>query len=260
MSDVSVPRLIAAFAAAFLAGGINSVAGGGTLISFPVLVALGLPPVMANATNTVGIWPGSFGSIWGFRKEITRLDRRLFWFLPPALVGSLIGAWLLRILPSQVFDSAVPWLILFATFLFAMQGALQTRLGGASGGGGWVGGRLPLALFLQFCVAVYGGYFGAGISIMALSILGLLGMSDLLEMSATTSLLSFVINGAAGICFVSAGLVHWPYALSMTVGALLGGYGATGIARKIGKTALRRFVVCAGVVLSAALFVRTLRG
>jgi len=257
MTDVSIPSLIAAFIAAFLAGGINSVAGGGTLISFPVLVALGLPPVMANATNTVGIWPGSFGSIWGFRKEITRLDKRLFWFLGPALLGSLIGAWLLRVLPAQVFDRAVPWLILFATFLFAMQSTLQKRLGALSVAEGTSGGRLILALFLQFCVAVYGGYFGAGISIMALSILGFLGMTDLLERSATTSLLSFVINGAAGICFVSAGLVHWPYAMSMTLGALLGGYGATGIARKIGKTALRRFVVCAGLILSAALFVRT---
>jgi uncharacterized membrane protein YfcA len=258
LNEVPASGLLAAFGGAFLAGAINSVAGGGTLISFPVLLALGLPPVIANATNTMGIWPGSFGSIWGFRREISALDRRLFWFLVPALVGSLTGAWLLRISPPQVFEKVVPWMLLFATFLFSIQSTVQKRFGSVEAAARLDRSWLFAALVLQFGVAVYGGYFGAGMSIMALSILGLLGMTDLLEMSATTSLLGFVINGAAAACFALAGLIHWPCALSMTLGALAGGYGAVGIARRIGKMALRRFVICVGVLLSTVLLVRTL--
>ncbi len=259
MSDDSLTSPLIAFAAAFMAGAINSVAGGGTLISFPALLALGLPPVIANATNTVGIWPGSFGSMWGFRRELRAMDRRLLWFLIPAFLGSLAGAWLLRVLPPHLFERAVPWLLLFATGLFAVQGTVQKLVGTNSEsvrmGRYW----LSAALLLQFGVAVYGGYFGAGMSIMALSILGLLGMSDMFQMTAVTSLLGFVINGTAGVCFVFAGLVHWPCALSMTVGSLAGGYGAAGLARKIGRAALKKFVLCVGLVLSLTLFLKALR-
>ena len=259
MSDISVPSLFAAFAAAFLAGAVNSVAGGGTLISFPVLLALGLPPVVANATNTVGIWPGAFGSMWGFRKEIARLDRRIFWLLLPALVGGWAGAMLLRSSSTAVFERVAPWLVLFATFLFMIQASLQKHLQTTTPARrlGWK--WLLVGILIQLGIAVYGGYFGAGISIMALSVLGLLGMTDMLEMSATTSLLSFTINGVAGVLFVATGLVHWPIALAMAVGALAGGYGATGVARRIGKLVVRRFVICVGATISAVLFVRLLR-
>lgn len=259
MSDVSFSTCVYAFVAAFLAGAINSVAGGGTLVSFPVLLALGLPPVVANATNTVGIWPGAFGSVWGFRREMGRLDRRVFWLVLPSLVGGFAGAMLLKSTSSSAFEKVAPWLILFATFLFTIQASVQKyfqsslRLG--QRGSSW----LVAAVLAQLCVAVYGGYFGAGMSIMSLSVLGLLGMTEMLEMSATTSLLSFVINGIAGALFVVSGLVHWPIAAAMALGALSGGYGATGIARRIGKVAVRRFVICVGITISATLFLRLLR-
>jgi len=256
MPIVDVPHLLGAFGAAFLAGAINSVAGGGTMISFPVLMALGLPPVMANATNTVGIWPGSLGSIWGFRKELARVNRRMFWLVLPALLGGLAGAVLLRSTPPGVFEKMVPWLIFFATLLFIVQAQVQRRLKSVEAarhaGAKW----LVIAIMVQLCVAIYGGYFGAGMSIMALSVLGLLGMTDILEMSATTSLLSCAINGAAGIVFAVAGLVAWPYALAMTTGSLVGGYGAAGVARKIGKVAVRRFVIGVGLTITAVMFVR----
>jgi len=249
-------HLLGAFGAAFLAGAINSVAGGGTMISFPALVALGLPPVIANATNTVGIWPGSLGSIWGFRQELRRVNRRMFWLLLPALVGGLGGALLLRSTPPGVFEKMVPWLILFATLLFIVQAQVQQRLKSVEAarhaGTKW----LAIALAVQLGVAIYGGYFGAGMSIMALAVLGLLGMTDIFEMSATTSLLACAINGAAGVIFACAGLVAWPYALAMTTGALAGGYGAAGVARKIGKVAVRRFVICVGLTITAVMFVR----
>ncbi len=259
MFEVSPTSLSLAFGAAFIASGLNSVAGGGTMISFPVLIGLGLPPVIANATNTVGIWLGAFGSIWGFRREIAGLERNYFWFLLPAFLGSIVGAWLLRALPGHVFEKAVPWLVLFATCLFAVQSAVQKRVGSHDSSVRSSRRYLGVALVLQFAVAVYGGYFGAGMSIMSLSVLGLLGMTNVLEMSATTSLLAFVINGIAGLCFIWAGLVHWPCVLCMALGALAGGYGGAGLARKIGKVALRRFVVCVGAVFCIVLFARAFR-
>jgi len=256
MIIVDLPHLLGAFGAALLAGAINSVAGGGTMISFPILMALGLPPVVANATNTVGIWPGSLGSIWGFRTELGRVNRRMFWLLLPALFGGLAGAVLLRSTPAGVFEKLVPWLILVATLLFIVQAQVQRRLKSVEAarhaGPKW----LAIAIAVQLCVAIYGGYFGAGMSIMALSVLGLLGMTDILEMSATTSLLACAINGAAGIVFAIAGLVAWPYALAMTTGALVGGYGAAGVARKIGKVAVRRFVIGVGLTITVVMFVR----
>jgi uncharacterized membrane protein YfcA len=259
MHPVDPLRLGVAFLAAFLAGAINSVAGGGTMISFPVLVALGLPSVVANATNTVGIWPGTVGSIWGFRKELKALNRRLLWLLVPAASGGLLGAWLLRHTATSTFDKLVPVLLFFATAMFMIQGPVQRYLksveAAQTAGTRW----LAVALLAQLAVAIYGGYFGAGMSIMNLSILGLLGMTDILEMNAMTSLVSFVINGVAGVLFAVDGLVEWHFVAAMVVGALAGGYGAVGAARRIGKPAIRKFVIGVGLFLALAMAVRVLR-
>lgn len=256
---VSLPQLAGAFGAAFFAGAINSVAGGGTLISFPILVALGLPPIVANATNTVGIWPGSLGSMWGFREELGRVNRRMFWLLVPALIGGLAGALLLRCTPPGVFSALVPWLILFATVLFMIQGPVQRRLKSVEAaehaGAKW----MVTAVIAELAVAIYGGYFGAGMSIMSLSVLGLIGMTDILEMSVMTSTLACAINGIAGILFAIAGLIDWPIALAMTTGALIGGYGAAGIAKKIGKVAVRRFVIIVGLTIAVIMLVKLWR-
>lgn len=253
---IDLAHLSGAFGAAFLAGAINSVAGGGTMISFPVLVALGLPPVIANATNTIGIWPGSLGSMWGFRAELRRVNRRMFWLLIPALVGGITGAVLLRKTPPGVFDKLVPWLILFGTLLFIIQAPVQKALKSVQAaehaGTGW----MTCAIFAQLAVSIYGGYFGAGMSIMMLSVLGLIGMTDILEMASMTSLLACATNGIAGVLFAATGLVNWPFVAAMVAGALLGGYGAAGVARKIGKVAVRRFVISMGVVITLAMFVK----
>lgn len=246
-------HLLFAFAAAFVAGAINSVAGGGTMISFPVLIALGLSPVMANATSTVGIWPGSLGSIWGFRKELAKVNRRLLWLLLPAGVGGAAGALLLRHTSAHTFEKLVPVLLLFATVLFMIQGPVQRRLrsreAAEAAGTAW----MATALGAQLLVGGYGGYFGAGMSIMNLSILGILGMTDILEMNAMTSLMGCAVNGIAGALFIAGGLVAWPYALAMTTGSLIGGYGAAGAARRIGKVAVRRFVIAVGLTLAVVM-------
>jgi uncharacterized membrane protein YfcA len=260
MGTVDVLHLLGAFFAAFLAGAINSVAGGGTMISFPILMALGLPPVVANATNTAGIWPGSIGSIWGFRRELARVPAVMRWLLIPALLGGALGAMLLRLTPAKTFAQIVPWLILFATVLFIVQAPIQKKLKSVEAaqhaGGRW----MSLAIAAQMVVAIYGGYFGAGMSIMMLSILGIIGMTDILEMSAMTSLLAFCINGVAGILFAVAGLVYWPYVAVMAVGSVAGGYGAAGVARRIGRTAIRRFVIAVGLTIAVVMFVRIARG
>lgn len=246
-----------AFGAAFLAAAINSVAGGGTLISFPVLVWLGLPSVIANATSTVGIWPGTVGSIWGFRRELVRADPGMRWLVLPCFAGGALGATLLRSTSSATFDHLIPFLVLFATVLFALRGAVQRWLGSRSGearrGGIW----LAAAMAVTLAVGIYGGYFGAGMSIMMLSALGALGMSDILEMNALTSLFSLCVNGVAIVLFVLAKLVYWPFVLVMAAGALVGGYGAAGVARRIGKKAVSRFVLAVGFTVTAIFFVRS---
>jgi uncharacterized membrane protein YfcA len=252
-------HLAAAFAAALLAGAVNSVAGGGTLISFPILVWLGLPSVVANATSAVGIWPGSLGSIWGFRRELSRADPRMRVLVIPSLAGGAAGALLLRATTTATFDALVPFLVLFATVLFAVRGPIRARLRRRAVGAEARGPRRRgLGILAALAVAVYGGYFGAGMSIMNLSMLGMLGMTDLLEMNALTSLLSLCVNGVAIALFAAAGLVHWPVAVAMAAGALLGGYGAAGVARRIGQRALGRFVVAVGLTVTAIFFARML--
>jgi hypothetical protein len=229
------------------------------MITFPVLIALGLPPIIANTTNTVGIWPGSAGSIWGFRREFARIPVVMRWLLIPACIGGAGGAMLLRLTPPGIFDRMVPWLILFATVLFILQAPIQKKLKSVEAANKAGSGWMAVAIFAQFAVAIYGGYFGAGMSIMMLSILGIIGMTDILEMSAMTSLLALCINGVAGLIFAQGGLVFWPYALAMAVGAVGGGYGAAGVARRIGRTAVRRFVIFVGLSIAVAMFVRLAR-
>jgi len=246
----------AACAAAFLAGAINSVAGGGTLISFPTLLWLGLPSISANATSTVAIWPGSLGSIWGFRRELAQADAKMKMLAVACLAGGGAGALLLRITPASVFDHLVPFLILFATVLFTVQAPIQAKLRERSNGPVSTEIWIPGAAMLLFLVAVYGGYFGAGSSIMMLTALSVLGMTDILKMTALTSFYSLCINGVAALIFISAGMVYWPYVLPMAAAAMIGGYGAAGIARRIGRTAVRRFVMAVGFTISAVMLVR----
>jgi uncharacterized membrane protein YfcA len=248
-------HVAAAAGAAFVAGAINSVAGGGTLISFPTLMWLGLPSVIANATNTVAIWPGSLGSLWGFRREFGRTDPVMRVFVVPSLLGGACGAILLRLTPSTTFDRIVPFLILFATILFTVQGPIQRRLRTPHPEHrttSWLAG----GMLFQFLVGVYGGYFGAGMGIMMLSALSILGMKDILEMNALTSLFALCINGVAAVLFIWTKMVAWPYVLAMMGAAVIGGYGAAGVARRIGRTAVRRFVIAVGFTIATVLLIR----
>lgn len=238
-----------AFASAFAAGAINSVAGGGTLLSFPTLIWLGLNSVSANATSTVAIWPGSLGGMWGYRKELRTADRRMLALTVPSLVGGIIGALLLRFTPPSIFDAVVPFLILFATLLFMVQETVQRVFKtGTVGLGG--------AIAFQFLVALYGGYFGAGIGILMLAALSILGLTDIHQMNGLKNFFALCINGVAAIYFMVAHMVEWPYVLVMAVGAVAGGYGGAGLARRMGRAAVRKVVVGIGFAMAVSLFVK----
>ena len=246
-----------AFAAAFAAGTINSVAGGGTLVSFPTLIWLGLSPVSANATSTVAIWPGSLGGMAGYRRELRDADPALLALTLPSIVGGLAGALLLRWTPPAIFAQLVPYLILFATILFAVQEPVQRRLRPETGHpqhrtAAWLAG----AMIFQLFVALYGGYFGAGIGILMLAALAILGLTDIHQMNGLKNFFALSINGVAAAYFIWARMVYWPDVVVMAIGAVAGGYGGAGAARRVGRTAVRRIVIAIGFGMALSLLIK----
>jgi uncharacterized membrane protein YfcA len=248
-------HFIIVFAAAFVAGAINSVAGGGTLVSFPTLVWLGVPSKLANGTNTVALWPGSLGSVWGYRREMRGLDPRVYALVVPSLLGGIAGAVLLELTPTAIFDRLIPFLILFATLLFWVQEPIQRRFNLSAmheARSHW----LSWTMLFQLAVGIYGGYFGAGIGILMLAALSLMGHSDIHQMNGVKNLLALTINGIASVYFIYVGLVVWQDALVMMAGAIVGGVGGAGIARRLGRTAVRRIVIAIGVVMAISMMFR----
>jgi uncharacterized membrane protein YfcA len=246
------------FGSAFGAGMINSVAGGGTLLSFPTLIWLGVPSVAANATSTVALWPGTVGSVWGYRRELREADRSLFALSVPSLLGGLLGAVLLTRTPTEVFDRLVPLLIFFASCLLACQEAIQRRFDlsaiHTSARSPW----LSWAMVFQAGVGLYGGYFGAGIGILMLAALSLMGHTDIHRMNAIKNVLAVCINGIAAAYFVVSGLVVWEDALVMAAGAIVGGVGGAGLARRMGRVVVRRIIIAIGFGMALALLVKAL--
>jgi uncharacterized membrane protein YfcA len=252
-------QALVAFGAAFVAGAMNSVAAGGTLLTFPTLIWLGLPSINANATSTVAIWPGTVGTIWGYRQDLRSLQPRMLALILPSVVGGILGALLLNYTPPAVFDALVPFLILFATLLFMIQEPVQRRLKishpESHKSTRWLLGAMAFQLF----VAIYGGYFGAGIGILMLAALSVLGLTDIHQMNGLKALLGASINGVAALYFILARMVYWPEFVVMVAGAIIGGYGGALIARRIGGTAVRRIVILVGLSMAAATFVKFFR-
>lgn len=248
-------RHVLAFIAASIAGAINSVAGGGTLVSFPTLVWLGIPSINANATNTLAMWPGSLGSMWGYRREMKGTDAHVWWLVLPSLAGGLLGAVLLYRTPTEVFDRLIPWLILFATCLFMAQEPLQRRFNlktDHAERSHW----LSWTMLFQFLVGLYGGYFGAGIGILMLAALSIMGHTDIHQMNGVKNVLAVCINGIAAMYFVFSGLVLWQEAIVMAIGAIAGGIAGAGLARRLGRTAVRHIVIAVGFVMALSMMFR----
>ncbi|HZH32245.1 MAG TPA: sulfite exporter TauE/SafE family protein [Pyrinomonadaceae bacterium] len=257
--NFSLLQGVALFASAFVAGMINSIAGGGTLLTFPTLIWLGLDAKEANATSTVALWPGLIGGLYGFRRELERSRPLLVRLGLASLSGGAAGAALLIWTPSQTFARLVPFLIFFATLLFMAQEPITRRLRLETAPderqrGWWTG-----AILFQFCAAVYGGYFGAGNGILMLSALGLLGISDIHRANGLKNFLALTLNSAAVIAFAASGLVSWPKALLMASGAMLGGYYGAAIARRLGRTFVRRAVILIGLTIGCLMLWRLSR-
>lgn len=240
-----------AFLGGLLAAAVNAFAGGGTLVSFPILVFAGLPALQANATNAVALWPGSLGGALGYREHLPRVRPVLLRLLAPTLAGALAGSVLLVATPASAFRAAVPWLILAATALLAFQPAVR-RWSERTGHGShpWTGASL------QFLISVYGGYFGAGMGIMMLAAMVLFMDADMNEMNAVKNWLAVVINLAAMAVFLGRGIVALAPAGAMLVGSLLGGYASARVARKVPSDRLRGVVVAYGLVMTAVFLLR----
>lgn len=255
---MSLWREVVVFAAALTAGAINSIAGGGTLISFPTLLWIGRDPIMANATNTVALWPASVAGMMGFRQELSESKRWLLFLVIPSFAGGATGAVLLIHTSSQTFSLIIPYLILGATILLAAQELITRKMRvvaiteGSHETSMWRAG----AFLFQFFVGVYGGYFGAGIGILMLAALGLIGLTDMHQMNGLKNLLALVVNGIAALYFIFSGAVIWIDVLIMAVASVMGGYFGARLARRLGRPFVRGFVVVIGLVMTLSLFLK----
>jgi uncharacterized membrane protein YfcA len=247
-------EILALVVSATAAGAINAVAGGGTLLTFPTLLLCGTPPIIANATSTLALVIGTAGSIFGFRQYIAAIKTWLIQFVPVSLAGGWLGSWLLTHTTDRFFAKLVPFLILFATVLFLAQNAFR-KLAKREASGPKTGSRsVWVAVTFQFAVAVYGGYFGAGIGILMLASLGFLGLSDIHEMNALKNALSSLINIVAAIVFTCSGLIDWTKMGIMTVGALAGYWLGAHYSQRLPQQNVRRLITGIGFAMSAVTF------
>jgi len=278
-SAVTLEQMVFLAGTTFLAAGVNSIAGGGTILTFPVVAAI-LPDgparlVVANATSTIGLWPGSLTAAWATRSERLGHPRWTRWLLPASVGGAMVGALLVLALPPAWFSRLVPWLILAAALLFALQPRLSARLGAEGGDAGMTAGEPTQTMFLsvwilQFLVAVYGGYFGAGIGILMLAVLGCLGLGDIHRINALKNVLATAVNGTTAVMFIGAsilaeglgasaagaGVVSWPHALVMALASVAGGFVGVRLTRRMPAALVRRMVALIGFGLAGYYFFR----
>src|SRR5262245_33546232 len=241
---------------AFAAGAVNSVAGGGTLLTFPTLLAVfrkseelaDLAGVLANATSTLALMPGSLAGALAYRRELAECRRLVLMLIAPSMFGGAVGSLLVTEFPPSVFDRLIPWLILSASALFMLQGPLK-RLTGTSAHSvpGWK--TAVAVIFGQFLIAVYGGYFGAGIGILMLAVLPFMGTKSIHQTNAAKTFLAACINAVTVVIFMVKGVVIWPYALAMAATAILGGYVGGHFARRLPAVLVRAIVIVIGFAL-----------
>jgi uncharacterized membrane protein YfcA len=255
-----VTNLLVVVLVSAVAGAMNAIAGGGTLLTFPALVWLGIPPLNANATSTVALVPAAIASVAGYRSELAGARRWALGFAIPSVLGGLLGAILLRLTPADRFEALVPWLVLGATTLFIIQKPVMRWLAQ------WreVEPDAPPAtartdaertaefpktslLVYQFLISIYGGYFGAGMGILMLAGLGFMGLTNIHRMNGLKNWGGACANVVAAALFALSGLVRWPVAFAMTIGATCGGYLGSRLAQRIGQVAVRRVIVAIGL-------------
>lgn len=250
-------------------GAVNSIAGGGTLLTFPALFAALAAiaqatgtgtaddaAVWANATSTVALFPGSLAALAGYRRELQETKRWAWLLCWPSILGGLLGAWLVVELPAKSFALLVPWLILTAALLFSLQPFIARWAGIGEAHVPATRRTMALVIAFQLLVAVYGGYFGAGIGILMLSSLAMMGLGDIHRMNALKSLLATLINGSAVVMFCVHNDVYWPFAIAMAVSSIVGGYCGARVARRLNKQVVRGIVIAIGFCLASYYFYR----
>lgn len=237
------------FASGFLASAVNAVAGGGTLFTFTALVASGLDPLSANATNAVAVWPGRVTAVLPYRARLGEIGKRALWIRTGiAFIGGGLGALLLLGTSDALFTTLVPWLLLLATLLFAAGPALERRARATRLA------REPVARGTEFLFATYGGFFGAGLGVLLMAALNILGVRDPQDANAQKNMLSTIITTVSVAIFVFADLVEWSSAAVVVAGSLIGGYQGSKLAQRLSPVILRTLVIVVGLALSAYYF------
>ena len=243
---------------AFLAGGMNALAGGGTFFSFPAMLAAGIPPITANASNTVALWPASLSSAWVYRRELGKHREWVIALTLVAAVGGILGGLLLLAISNQAFTRLIPWLLLLATVLFAFSKQIsrcvvrfKSRFGIEQTDDQ---PHSKAGLFFQFLVTIYGGFFGAGQGILTLAALSIQGIDDIQEINALKNWISGVTYTVSALTFIIAGAVTWPYTLLMIVTATLGGFAGAKLALYLPPVWLKRFVIAVGTIMTLIYF------
>jgi uncharacterized membrane protein YfcA len=255
---LTLQQAIFLFFAGAVGGAINAVAGGGSFVAFPALLFTGVPPVPANATNTLALWVGTTASGGAYRQKLDIPRRVMIPLIVTSVIGGVAGAVLLIKTPAQTFLKVLPWLMLGATLLFAFGKRLTGRISAGMSGETTTGSTVGATIF-ELAVALYGGYFGGGMGILNLAMLSALGMTDIHAMNKLKVILGSIINGVAAIAFVVTGFILWPQAGVMTVGAIVGGYGAAHYAQKLPQSWIRVLVIAVGTLMTIYFFMRAYR-
>ena len=250
ISDIGLWSILLLVGAGFISGALNAAAGGGSLVSFPALLVVGYPPLLANVTNNVAAWPGYVGGTWGYRKELEGQARRILLLAPVCAVGSVIGVLLVRISSQSAFTSIVPFLVLAACTLLAIEPLVSRRRAGGSGG------RNPgIGTYLgQAAASVYGGYFSAAVGVAVLAVLGLTLEDTLQRLNALKSVLQLVIGSASAISFALLTPVAWQAVVIVGSASLVGGQLGAGLARKVKDRTLRVGIISYGLIAAVWLF------
>lgn len=253
--DFYLSEILLFFAAA-IAGAINSIAGGGSFIAFPALIFTGVPAINSNAICSVALWPGSMASLGGYRLELLDEKKEIPWMVFISLIGGTIGALVMIRTPDKTFMELVPYLLLAANLLFIFGGKITAFFNKARGN---VNSRTKMivgTIILQLFIAIYGGFFGAGMGILMLAALSLMGMTNIHKMNAFKVLLGSCINGIAAIIFIFSGIILWQQTGVMILGAILGGFGGAYYARQFDPIKVRKVVIAIGSVMTVYFFIK----
>lgn len=242
--------------AGLVGGAINAIAGGGGIIMYPALLAAGLPPLLANTTSSLVIWPGSLSSAYGYRKQLRQVPRAYFWLLLPCFIGAAIGSVILFNTAASTFESLAPWLVLSAVLLLALQSRIHRWLSRQSKKRKMHWHTLPLICAAVFPLAIYGGYFGVGFGLMMLAFLGFTSLKNVYQMNGLKNLCSATMAIVATVYFAHHGLIVWTAGLTMVVGTTIGGYVGSSLSQKVSAHLIHDLTVIIGLIISAILILK----